>query len=1284
MAMLPINRIPEILKRMDLNTSQAEAMKTCFGILAIMSREDANKALIAKDGMEIMLNAMTVHIDRTDVQEAGCDLLWSLAFNSNAVKELIAKYNGAIVLVRALKRHSRSADFLKSACGALSNICQFRPNQEAVATQGGLQPLVGSIHVHQTNSKLLPFIFDAIASIIVNNEENARGVSSLGIIPIVVSSLSRHKGSKEVVKSGCHTLAILSDVKGQASKIAFAGGVPIILSLLDLHPHYSDLHRVAAVVLLRMLQESAHVGREICCNDGVRILLNSLEQGGAQQDTVAAVTHILYTITNPASPSVASIENQLWCKPSTANTSSSFSAAENNSEVNQSGKLSPARLLNTFEDPNNNGGLPQTALKGVVSVLQQYSSRRDVVRAACRLLSNLSTFENIPIALDALSVLDRIFECIYLHQDAKDVLESSATFMKFINKVKVPNFQGNSLNSFYGILHVMKMKAHEEEIIYYVTDLLKRFIENSRKKGNNPLPAEGKAQPILRDTSPSKQNTATASTSNTNAPVNKNAVNILENEEFCQRFLTTAVHLIESLTQTKESFISSINNPSAATNSNTGSGGMLSPGASQALLSSLPNELSSNSRILRNYGKRLSEKTFGNILQLLEYFYMHGKIIDATPPPPQQQQQTGSSSSIVLANQPDTPSQKLYQFISKLYFPFETYSSALEFLLNYFSRIFATAGLDNVNGSPHERTRKLRELKGPTAFGLSQGNMTGNDKTAGGEQSPGMKASNSLPAIVKSSSASDLNLAGTSGSPLMRRNISRSHMFNNNNPNDSGNNSENNSLTGSITRTTSKDLHHHHHREGRESQKPTTAGGGASNSIYSECSLLMNNKYYPRHPLKLTGTGGNNRSQPQNTNRLLENWPNFLERLLPNSSANSNFPPFRNNFNNSGNNSLTGEGGGGYLSNTEIPSRMQLCYESVRPGGKNIISRCSTPAPYSVPPGGLGKPFEHSLTFESEFESGNLLRAVQVSEASYDLVLRADIHTQGHTQWFYFAVSNTHPMELVKLSEQGVMVPSVRVSFNIINFTKPDSLFNLGMRPVVYSVYDAKHKNIGWVRSGTDISYRGNSFSRTNNAGEGLTTYYTLSFTLEFHNPKDTILITYSYPYTVQDYRLLLSDIFNRIPHPENMIRKLKLCSTLGGEDCDLLIITDFAHDKEKIGNIGIPSDSMNELNDGETPQTGNRKSSERRSSTASQSNANNGPLKPALFISGRVHPGEPPASWMMKGILEFLTSDNSSAKLLRKLFIIFIVPMLNPGKNIFVIPLQFFIFIFIFICYFL
>jgi hypothetical protein len=88
--------------------------------------------VIAKEGMETILNAMTMHVDKCDVQESGCDLLWSLAFNSALVKECIAKFGGATVLVRALKRHSRYADFLKSACGALSNMCQCKVCIQAV------------------------------------------------------------------------------------------------------------------------------------------------------------------------------------------------------------------------------------------------------------------------------------------------------------------------------------------------------------------------------------------------------------------------------------------------------------------------------------------------------------------------------------------------------------------------------------------------------------------------------------------------------------------------------------------------------------------------------------------------------------------------------------------------------------------------------------------------------------------------------------------------------------------------------------------------------------------------------------------------------------------------------------------------------------------------------------------------------------------------------------------------------------------------------------------------
>lgn len=49
-------------------------------------------------------------------------------------------------------------------------------------------------------------------------------------------------------------------------------------------------------------------------------------------------------------------------------------------------------------------------------------------------------------------------------------------------------------------------------------------------------------------------------------------------------------------------------------------------------------------------------------------------------------------------------------------------------------------------------------------------------------------------------------------------------------------------------------------------------------------------------------------------------------------------------------------------------------------------------------------------------------------DSEFDLVLRPDVNTRGHTQWFYFRISNVRA--------------GARYKLNIINMTKPDSLYN--------------------------------------------------------------------------------------------------------------------------------------------------------------------------------------------------------------------------------------------------
>lgn len=89
-----------------------------------------------------------------------------------------------------------------------------------------------------------------------------------------------------------------------------------------------------------------------------------------------------------------------------------------------------------------------------------------------------------------------------------------------------------------------------------------------------------------------------------------------------------------------------------------------------------------------------------------------------------------------------------------------------------------------------------------------------------------------------------------------------------------------------------------------------------------------------------------------------------------------------------------------------------------------------------------------TLIFESRFESANLRKAVKISDSEYDLYLKNDYGTNGYTQWYYFRVENTRKDRVYR--------------FNIVNLMKPDSNYNQGMKPLIYSVKDAEENKIGW------------------------------------------------------------------------------------------------------------------------------------------------------------------------------------------------------------------------------
>ncbi|XP_052222607.1 cytosolic carboxypeptidase 2-like isoform X10 [Dreissena polymorpha] len=242
-----------------------------------------------------------------------------------------------------------------------------------------------------------------------------------------------------------------------------------------------------------------------------------------------------------------------------------------------------------------------------------------------------------------------------------------------------------------------------------------------------------------------------------------------------------------------------------------------------------------------------------------------------------------------------------------------------------------------------------------------------------------------------------------------------------------------------------------------------------------------------------------------------------------------------------------------------------------------------------------------TLVFESRFESGNLAKAVQVADFEYELWLRYDLYTSKHTQWFYYSVSNTRPNQQYR--------------FTIVNFMKPDSLYNYGMKPLQYSEKDAL-KKIGWRRYGSNIKYYRNNTKYETSKGEK--PFYSLTWTTEFNHKHDTVYFAHCFPYTYTDLQDYLLDLQND-PIKSKICKQRVLCRTLAGNLVYLLTITSPSTNPEDIKH------------------------------------------KKAVVLTARVHPGESNSSWMMKGFLDYLTSNTADSKLLRDTFIFKIVPMLNP-----------------------
>jgi hypothetical protein len=272
-----------------------------------------------------------------------------------------------------------------------------------------------------------------------------------------------------------------------------------------------------------------------------------------------------------------------------------------------------------------------------------------------------------------------------------------------------------------------------------------------------------------------------------------------------------------------------------------------------------------------------------------------------------------------------------------------------------------------------------------------------------------------------------------------------------------------------------------------------------------------------------------------------------------------------------------------------------------------------------------------------------------------------DSPTKNRT-WFHFSIILQNRPEISSDTKPETIV------FQFMNLNRVQKLFNMGFRPLFRHEKDTRWHRIP-------------SMPVTNYVNGSMEMTFQFTFVdkdfvkSDFESPIGTFInpapdgkyfFAYCLPYSYENLRKNLDTLEDRITTSNRgMIKRSGLESKIPRPRENHKIVKDFYFHRDVIclsvdhHNLDIITISSNDLlsEEYETPPEGifpdTKKKRCKKFRVINE--------KKFFVISSRVHPAETIASYMLDGLIEFISSDDPMAKFLRSKFIFKIIPMLNP-----------------------
>jgi len=279
------------------------------------------------------------------------------------------------------------------------------------------------------------------------------------------------------------------------------------------------------------------------------------------------------------------------------------------------------------------------------------------------------------------------------------------------------------------------------------------------------------------------------------------------------------------------------------------------------------------------------------------------------------------------------------------------------------------------------------------------------------------------------------------------------------------------------------------------------------------------------------------------------------------------------------------------------------------------------------------------VILSSNFDNGNLASVEKGNKNGEYLIWTAPDNMGSsfqstHCAWFHFVISIGAKHDV-----------GSTIKFKVMNASNHGGLYKHDMRPVFRST--TANKKWSRVRSP----------ARFQKTSEGCTMQF--EYQVEYANDKIYFAFTYPYSYTMVQNDIKLcnkiasqynynndNDNDNDNKFAEIYVQTEVLCKSVDGLNVDLITIS---------SEEGADYSNREALLPGLFPNAGT-------GNTAINSRPPTFPTKEIFYISCRVHPGEVPAQYTFKGMLDLLLDKTDlRAITLRKRYVFKLIPLLNP-----------------------